>query len=164
MLGLIRMSMLRNVPVVQGQRRIGLLQNVCFDAEYKRISALIVSGGVHGKRIVHAAHVCTITPEFILIDRWSRYRSSVRQQTPLFVRDTTGLLVGRVTDYAIEKETMCILAVEMIPGYLLQERKKRTWIYEYMISDCSGEISIPDIRYGWPSDSKEGNMACECPP
>lgn len=164
MLELIRMSMLRNVPVVLGEQRVGLLQSVCFDKAHKRICALIVSGGVHGKRIVQVQHVRMITQDFILIDQWSKHSRSDKQQISLFVRDTTGLLIGRVTDYAIEKETMNIRAVEIVPGYLPQELRKRTWIYEYAFSDHSDEISIPDILCSGPCFSKEGNIACECPP
>ena len=158
------MSTLRNVPVVLGQQRIGLLQSVCFDKELKRICALIVSGGVHGKRIVQAQHVRIITREFILVDCWAKHTRSDKQQISFFVRDTTGLLIGRVTDYAIETEAMRISAIEIVPGYLPRDLRKRTWICEYTFSEHLGEVSIPDILYSRLCFSKEGNVVCECPP
>ena len=161
---MIRLSTLRNVPVVFEDRRMGLLQSVCFDQNRKKICALIVSAGVHGKRIVLTQHVQTLAQSFIMVDQWSKYRRSDQQQMALFVRDTTGLLVGRVTDYAIEEETMNILAIEMIPGYLPQAYRNRIWIYEYTFSKESDEICVSDILHSWPCFSKGGNATCECPP
>lgn len=155
---------MRNVPVVFGDQRMGLLQSVCFDQNRKKICALIVSAGVRGKKIVRTQHVQTFAQNFIMVDQWSKYRRSDQQQMALFVRDTTGLLVGRVTDYAIEEETMNILAVEMIPGYLPQAYRKRMWIYEYAFAKGSDEICVSDIQHSRPSFSKEGNATCECPP
>ena len=161
---MIRLSTLRNVPVVFGDRRMGLLQSVCFDQNRKRICALIVSSGVRGKKIVQTQHVQMLEKRFIMVDQWSKYRCSDQQQMALFVRDTTGLLVGCVTDYAIEEETMNILAVEMISGYLPQAHRKRMWIYEYTFSKGSDEICVCDILHSMPCFSKEGNTTCECPP
>jgi len=135
--------MLRNIPVILGEQQMGLFQSACFDKTRKRVCAFIVSSGVRGKRIVPAQHVRMIADGFILVDGWSRYRHSDRQQTSLFVRDTTGLLVGRVTDYAIDKRTLEVLAVELIPGYWTRERRARDWIYAYNFAEDSDELSIP---------------------
>ena len=143
---------------------MGLLQSVCFDQDRKRICALIVSSGVRGKKIVQTQHVQMLEKRFIMVDQWSKYRRSDQQQMALFVRDTTGLLVGRVTDYAIEEETMNILAVEMIPGYFPQAYRRRMWIHEYTFSKGLDEICIPDILHSWPCFSKEVDTTCECPP
>lgn len=135
--------MLRNVPVIWGERQIGYFQEACLDKTRKRVCALIVSSGMHGKRIVQTQHVHMIADGFVLVDNWTKYRCSARQRTTLFVRDTTGLLVGCVTDYAIDKTTMEILAVEIISGYMPKERKVKSWIYAYSFVEESDELSIP---------------------
>lgn len=154
---LIRISMLRNIPVILGQRQMGIFQSACFDTARKRVCAFIVSSGVRGKRIVQAQHVRMIADGFILVDGWSRYRHSDKQQTSLFVRDTTGLLVGRVTDYAIDENAMEVLAIEVISGYCAKDRKERNWIYAYSIAEDSDELSIPAFLHDQPLISGEGN-------
>lgn len=162
MLDLIRMSALRNVPVVLGERQIGLFQDACFDRARKRVYALIVSGGMHGKRIVAAQHVLMLAREFILIDGWSKYRRKNKQQNLPFVRDDTGTLVGRVTDYAIDEKTLDVLALELVPGYLPAENQQKIWMFAYRAA--GDELSIPAALHNGLSYSKEGNEACGCPP
>lgn len=161
---MIRMSMLRNVPVILDERQIGLMQSVCFDQTRKRVQALIVSGGIHGKRIVQAQHIRTITSGFILVDGWSKCHRSDRQQLELFVRDTSGLLAGRVTDYAIDTKTLNVLAVEVVSGYLPQEIRKKVWFFTYSFVEAAEELSIPVFFCSEPHFSEEGNKVCEYPP
>jgi len=156
--------MLRNTPVIHDACQIGLLQGVCFDETRKRVCAFIISSGMHGKKIIQVRHIQIITQEFILVDGWSRYRRSHKQQTSLFVRDTNGLLVGRVTDYAIDTKTLDVLAIEIIPGYLPEENRMRNWIYAYDFSANTRELSIPVILHSRPFFLREGNEACGCPP
>ena len=152
------------MPVVLGEKQIGLFQNACFDPTRKRVCALIVSSGMRGKRTVPARHVRMIADGFILCDGWSRYRRTDKQQNALFVRDATGLLAGRVTDYAIDKRTLEVLAVEIAPGYLPAENRLRAWIYAYSFMEDSEELSIPVVLHSLPCISREGNGACGCPP
>ena len=49
---MIRMSILRNFPVVLGQRQIGLLQSVSLNEAQNQVLALIVSCGIRGKRVI----------------------------------------------------------------------------------------------------------------
>lgn len=161
---LIRMSMLRNTPVIMGERQVGLLQSVCFDHTRKTVRALIVSGGMKGKRMVYARHVLMMTERFILIDGWQKCRKADQQQNGLFVRDPTGILAGRVTDYAIDDATLDVLAIEIAQGYLPVENHCRTWVYTYSPIPDAEEISIPVVLHGLPCYFKGGNEACGCPP
>lgn len=161
---MIRMSMMRNTPVILGERQIGLLQGIRFDHTRKRVCALIASGGMHGKRIVQTQHIRAIGSEFILVDGWSKYRRSDKQQTALFVRDTTGLLVGCVTDYAIDKKTLEVLAIEVLPGYLPWEAREKIWVFAYNFLEDTGELSIPIVLCSEPNFSEEGSRRCEYPP
>ena len=70
------------------------------------------------------------------------------------------MLVGRVTDYAIDTQTLDVLAIEMIPGYGPHEINSRIWVYGYSASERSDEIVIPDILPGKPSFSREGDGVC----
>ena len=156
--------MLRNIPVVFGQRQIGFFQDALFDQTRKRVCAFIVSCGMRGKKIVPAQRVRMIAEGFILIDGLEKYRHSDKQQTTLFVRDTTGLLVGRVTDYAIDPENMEVLAVEMIPGYGIWESRRYIWVYAYSIAKDCDELSVPMDLMNQSLFSREGDNACEYPP
>ena len=158
------MSVLRNVPVIHGEKQIGLFQSMCFDQARKRVRAFVISSGMHGKRIVHAQHIRMIANEFILIDGWSRFRHTDKQQTALFVRDTSGRLAGCVTDYAIDETTLEVLAIEMISGYLPKESSTKDWIYQYRFVEDSDELCIPDILNNQQFDFREEFGVCGCPP
>ena len=164
MLDLIRMSTLRNVPVVLGQRQIGLIQDACFDETRKQVYAFVVACGMRGKKLVPVKHVRVLSEQFILIDGLEKYRHTDRQKMSLFVRDTTGILVGRVTDYAIDIRTMEVLALEMIPGYSLRDWRRRIWLYAYRVSQDRNELSIPLHLLRQSCFLEEENDACECPP
>lgn len=159
---MIRMSMLRNVPVVFGERQVGIFQDACLDQTRKRVYAFVVACGMRGKRLVPAERVRMISEKFILIDGMEKYRHSNKQETSLFIRDMTGMLVGRVTDYAINKTSLDILAIEFLTGYGPKERRMRIWSYAYtFLQDC-GEVAVPlDLRCQ-PCLFREENDACEC--
>jgi len=155
--------MLRNTPVICEDCQIGIFQSVCFDKARKRVCAFVISSGLRGKRIIPIQHVRMIGNGIILIDGWKKYRRMDVQQTSLFVRDTTGLLAGRITDYAIDCESMEILAIEVLSGYHRKEICKRTWMYAYSFSEEADAWIIPVILHSQPSISKGGNQTCECP-
>ncbi|MBE5799296.1 MAG: hypothetical protein E7321_05020 [Clostridiales bacterium] len=161
---MIRMSMLRNEPVVMGERQIGLLQSISLDKARKRVCALVVSCGMHGKRIVPSQHVCMIADGFILVGSQEKYRHSDKQQIWPFARDTTGLLVGRVTDYAIDRKTLDVLAIEIITGYWGKEIRNRIWLYEYSPASDADEIIIPSLFHNKSSCSTEGSEECDYQP
>lgn len=150
--------MLRNYPVVQKERQVGLLQSIRFDAARKRVCALVVSCGMHGKRIVPAEYILVIADSFILIDGMERFRRANQQETWPFIRDTTGLLIGRTSDYAIDRQTLEVCAIECILGYGFKERTCRIWIYEYAVANALDEFAIPDILCSKPIFSREGEF------
>ena len=49
---MVRMSALRNMPVILGKVRLGLVQSVGLEEARKRVQALIVSCGIRGKRVI----------------------------------------------------------------------------------------------------------------
>lgn len=140
---MIRISMLRNMPVVLGEQQIGFFQNACFDQTRKRVCAFVISCGIKGKRMVLPSQVNLVANEFILINGWSKYLNANQQHSLVFARDLSGLLVGCVSDYAIDRNTLEVLAVEITPGYLPSERRKKMWLYTYFVCDESNDLSIP---------------------
>lgn len=141
---MVRMSALRNYPVICSQQRLGLLQSVCLDTAQKRVCALIVSCGLRGKRVVLREDVLSVADGFILARNPQKYKRSFETQRCRFARDTTGLLAGYVTDYAMDEKTLEIAAIELIPGCWPSERKERLWLYVYdMQSASAGELTIP---------------------
>lgn len=155
---MIRMSSMLNWPVILQNRQEGLLQSVSLDSAQKRVYALIVSCGIRGKRIVFAPQVRSIADGFILVDSIEKYKRRYETDACRFVRDTTGLLTGSITDYAIDENTLSIQALEMIPGYLPSERKVRIWVYEYVRTDReSTELIVPASLGRELILSREGN-------
>lgn len=162
---MIRLSILRNYPVICHDRQIGLLQSINLDRAQKRVSALLVSCGFHGKRVILPQNVLAIADGFILADEISKYRRAYDEDACAFVRDTTGLLAGKVTDYAIDEKTLSILAVEMSLGYWPSERRTKLWIYEYARAQGSqDELTVPASIGRELTISREGNEQCACPP
>ena len=164
MLNVIRVSAMRNMPVVMGERQVGLFHEACFDQTRKRVCAFVVSCGMRGKKIVSTPHIRGIADGFILIDARDRYRHSDGQSTSVFVRDTSGLLVGRITDYAIEPSTMEVMAMEMILRYSLRQNANRVWIYAYNQVQDGDELSIPLDLSSQLLFSREENDICGYPP
>ena len=149
--------MLRNFPVIQEERQVGLLQSIRFDSARKRVCALVVSCGMRGKCVVPAQRVRMIADGFILIDGMEKYRRTDQQETWPFIRDTSGLLIGRIVDYAIDKRTMEVYAIECIQGYWFSDCTCRVWIYEYTSMNVPDECIVPDILSSKPIFSREGN-------
>ena len=160
---MIRMSVLRNRPVVCREKQVGIVQNAVLDSARKRVQALIVSGGLKGKFVVPVHAVQAIADSFILTEGTQKYLRTMERNVSPFVRDTSGLLLGCITDYALDEETLSVLSVEMITGYLPWSGRKRVWITEY---HCTGDsdLIIPASWNGGLILSEEGNRACVCPP
>lgn len=162
---MIRMSAMRNSPVVCSGKQIGIMQNILLDEEQKSVKALIISCGIRGKRIALKRDILSISDDFILIKRDSKYQNMLEKNTCQFVRDTAGLLTGRITDYAIDKTNFIVYAIEIILGYTMNEHKKRAWIYDYQKSNKDKSELIIPISLGTERIiSEEENVACECQP
>ena len=102
---------------------------------------------------------------FIIARDVRRYNRVQETTLCTFIRDTSGLLCGRVTDYAVNEATLAIEAVEMIPGYLGSARKKRIWVYDYQRSENHAEeLIVPACLGGELTLTKEGNEQCAYPP
>ena len=141
---MIRMSALRNTPVICCSRQIGLLQSISLDEARKRVHALVVSCGMRGKRVVLREHVQAIADGFILADQADKYKRIYEKAGSPFVRDTTGMLAGCVTDYAVDEGTLEILAVEIMPGYWPPASRQRLWAFAYHRSeDPDGGLIVP---------------------
>ena len=139
---LIRLNMIRNYPVICENKRIGLLLGMRFDFNAKRASDLVISCGFRGKRMIHCDFVESIADGFILVK--NSYSNALAQNyaETAFAFDTTGLLVGRVMDVAVDESSMAIQALEIATGYLPGVYTKRIWIFEYECKGCS-EMIIP---------------------
>lgn len=141
---MVRMSALRNVPVICRSRQIGLLQSISLDAARKRVHALVVSCGMRGKRVVLGPHVQAVGDGFILADQTQKYRRMDERAGSPFVRDTSGMLAGRVTDYAVDERTLEILAVEVMPGYWPASSRRRFWAFVYhSAEEPDGGLIVP---------------------
>ena len=137
------MSTLRNTPVIVNQKSVGILQNVCLDMVQKKVCALHVSCGLHGRYLIMPEDVLTISQEFILAANLNRYKHCNKETNVPFVRDTTGMLVGFVTDYAISKSTLELAAVEMRTGLLPREYLTRIWIMNFTYQIQRNELVVP---------------------
>ena len=112
---------------------------------------------MRGKRVVPAEDVLALADGFILSRRAVRYRRSYETPLCLFVRDTTGLLAGRVTDYAIDEATLRVEAIEVMPGYAPSERHARLWMFHYVHRDERPlELTIPACLGQELSEKREG--------
>lgn len=162
---MIRMSALRNYPVIHQNQQIGLLQSISLDPVQIRVHALVVSCGLRGKRIIPAASVKTISQGFILAEDVQKYDRTLESRSSAFVRDTTGVLVGKVTDYAIDEKRLTIQALEMTTGYWPGKNSVRIWIFEYTLSsERENELTVPACVGCGLIDQKEGMDACACQP
>ena len=156
---MVRLSALRNCPVVCENRQLGLLQGISLDEAQRTIEAFIVSCGFRGKRIVLPSEIRSICGGFILAGRAEKYKRSFEKPLCPFVRDTSGLLAGRVTDYAIDERALRVAAIELSPGYLPGERQRRLWMYAYARADAL-EVSVPASLLRGPNLSREGIDEC----
>lgn len=140
---MVKMSALRNCPVLCAERRIGFLQSIAVDHRQKRVQSLMMASGMHGKRVVAVGDILSIGDGVIRVRHSQKY---TREDEPVpfgFVRDGTGLLVGRITDYMIEERDMRIAALEMIRGYRTSERTPRIWLFTYAMGEKRGEVLVP---------------------
>ena len=154
---MVRMSALRNVPVICHSRQIGLLQSISLDAARKRVHALVVSCGMRGKRVVLGHHVQAIADGFILADQDEKYKRIYERACSPFVRDTTGMLAGCVTDYAVDEQTLEILAAEIMPGYWPASSRQRFWAFAYHSADDPDEgLIVPASLSSGLIVSREG--------
>lgn len=162
---MIRLSALRNMPVVCGGRPLGLFQGIGLDEAQREIEAIVVSCGFRGKRVVLAQDVLAVSDGFILAKEARKYKRAYEKPACLFVRDTSGLLAGRVTDYAIDERSLRVMAIEFACGYSPGERRKRLWMYAYARSaPQSPEMTVPASFCDGSILPEEGIVRCACLP
>ncbi len=162
---MVRMSVLRNYPVICGNEQLGLLQNITLDEAQKQVRALIVSCGIRGKRVVLPEDVSSVGDGFILAVQAHRYKRMHEIESCRFVRDSAGLLVGYVTDYAIDEDSLRILAIEMKPGHFAGRLCGYLWMYQYTRPDKQSlELTVPVCMGSELIGVREETETCEYPP
>lgn len=155
------MSRLRNTPVICRNTQIGFLQSIKLDDGQKRVQAFVIARGLRGKCIVPAESVKTLSGEFIIAESVKKYEREYETNGSLFVFDTDGLMIGRVSDYAIDEEKLDVEAIEVMRGYLPKEMKSRIWFYAYSAGEeLSREIIVPAYGQLSQCDWKEGKETC----
>lgn len=158
---MVRLSALRNHPVICGGRPLGLLQGISLDEAQRSVAALIVSCGFRGKRVALPEDVESIGNGFILVSQARKYKRSLEQPLCAFVRDTSGALAGRITDYAIDERSLRVTAIELSPGYTPGEWRSRLWMYAYARADGgAGELTVPACLSREPILTREGTEEC----
>jgi len=140
---MLKMSVLRNTPVIMNQKMIGVVQSLHLDMMQKRVCALSISCGLRGRRFIIPADVQNLANGFIIASKVYR-RGQIESHHPtLFVRDSTGILVGCVTDYAISEKDMQLEAIEMRMGFLPREYRIRLWVIDFSYHPSKHEIIVP---------------------
>ena len=159
------MSSIRNTPVIHRDKQIGFLQNVVLDDEQKRVQAFIVARGLKGKCLVPSEAVTVISGEFMIADFLEKYDRCYEKHGSFFAIDTDGLMIGKVSDYAIDEEALRICAIEVMRGYLPSERRDRIWFYSYSMGESkTREIIVPTFIQLSQCEWKEGEEACGSQP
>lgn len=161
---LIRASRLLNQSVICANKQAGFLQNIAFDKALKKVEFLIITRGIRGKCISPAGGISALSDEFILVTDIQKYSRRIEEKKPCFVRDTSGLLIGKTIDYAIDEHTMEVRAIEITRGYLPLERNKKVWLFTYTVNENeSGELLVPPI-HNIESSEQRGGISCDYPP
>lgn len=137
-----RVNAVRNVPVIMGNKRIGLMMGLHFDLHAKRATEMVVACGLRGKRRIECKYVTGITDEFILVDDTAKSAPERGRINKAFAFDTTGLLVGSVSDYAVDESSMSILASEVTTRYHPGTYSRQIWVFDYEYIK-TGEILLP---------------------
>jgi len=156
-----RLNAVRNLPVIMQSKRVGMLLGISVDLYTKQATDIIVACGLRGKRRIQCRYISAIAEGFILIDDTAHSTVDHGGINRVFAFDTTGVLIGRASDYAIEESSMEIQAIEIITGYLPGIYPRKTWIFDY---ECigTGEILLPaSIRCGLIDLEREGRT-CVC--
>lgn len=108
----------------------------------KQVSELIVACGLRGKRIVPRGSIQSVADGFVLVKDTLRCKCAHPPAKSMFAHDANGLLLGYVTDYAIDEHTMQVQAIEVLTGYLPGKYTKRIWVFDY---ECRNqeEVIVP---------------------
>ena len=142
------MSRMRNTPVVCNDRQIGYLQGAKLDDGQKKVQAFVIAQGLKGKGLVYPEAVKVISEEFIIALCIAKYDRKFPVQNASFAYDTDGLMIGIVSDYAVEEKTLSVEAIEVKRGYLPCERNDRIWFYRYSSSEHrKNDVIVPAYRY-----------------
>lgn len=139
------MSVLRNRPVIYREKQIGLLQSIGLDTAQKTVQVLIIAGGFKGKQVVFADQIRSMTTDAVFVCDTYRYRKEYEPVRLRFVKDETGLLVGKITDYLIDEKTMNVAAFEMMRGFLTRDQREKIWVFSWSPGSIrEDEIMIPN--------------------
>lgn len=153
------MNSLRNTPIIMENKRIGLLSGMIFDLRDKRAKDIVAACGLRGKRRIDCQHIMTLADGFILVDDTTRSRLQLNCSKKVFAFDTSGVLIGCISDYAIDESSMRIIAVEVTTGYYPGKYMRRIWVFDFEYIN-SEEILLPaSIGYEL-MDLKKGENMC----
>lgn len=136
---MIILSTIRNCPVICQDKRIGLVMGIGLCDDAKQVTELIIACGLRGKRIVSCGNIQSVADGFLLVKDTMRYKHAHHPAKCMFAYDADGLLLGYVTDYAIDEHTMQIQAIEVLTGYLPGKYTKRVWIFDY---ECRNQEKV----------------------
>jgi len=137
------MQRMIGLPVILGQKKVGLISDVRLTPNGQELSGLMVRSGLSGPKWVAREHIRILGGVSVLADApVGRVPGGVGCRLGQ-VCDTSGLKLGSVTDVWIDPESFRVLAIEVSNGPLDDLLEGRVWIRRFSVQPENGRVLVP---------------------
>ena len=137
-----RANRLIGLPVILDGAKIGVVDQLDFSPDARQISALTVQTNGLKSGSIPACNVQLVGENAVLVTAAPVQRRSGRF-VPGRVRDTSGLMLGIVTDVMVDETTLSVTALELSFGPIDDILTGRRWVKEFSRDPKSGETIVP---------------------
>ena len=137
-----RANRLIGLPVILDGAKIGVIDQFDFSRDARQISALSVQTNSLRSGSIPAHDVQLVGENVVLVSAKPGPQRG-RKFTPGRVRDTSGLILGVVTDAMLDETTLCVTALELSFGPIDDLLTGRRWAKEFSVDPKSGETIVP---------------------
>ena len=145
----VRLGRILGLPCVWGERVVGHVERAVPDEMGQQVEGFIVRRGLGGAKWADRNSVAVLGDvSLILKDKPGRMPKG-RDACMGPVKDESGLTLGRVTDWWIDREGMQITALEVTLGLLEDLRKGRCRVSRWTVQQAEDGMQILLPREEW---------------
>jgi uncharacterized protein YrrD len=136
-----RTNRLIGLPVILDGEKLGVVDSVSFSGDGKSVSEITVQSAKLRSGCLHGEDIQLIGERAVIASAKPYGRCHKFQ--PKMVRDTSGLMLGIVTDALVEEDTLRIAQLEISFGPIDDILTGRRWVSEFCVNGITGETIVP---------------------
>ena len=145
----VRLGRILGLPCVWGEKVVGHVEGAVPDATGQRVEGFILRRGLGSAKWADRACVAVLGDVSLVLKEKPGRLPKGRERALGLVKDESGLTLGRVTDWWIDRDALNITGLEVTLGLLEDLQKGRCRVKSWTVQKAEEELQVLLPREEW---------------